>query len=247
MDAAFRVAELPASRGVAWITQAAGLFRRAPLAWIGLCAGWLAIWFALASLPLIQRFAPTLLQPLFFAGLAIAAYKQGAGEPVTMAELFGGFRRNARGLMVVGLVMVLLQQANFLLMQAVGGIPEWPASEPFDIVKYGAMLRERWWVLAIGFLFASLVSGALWFAPQLLVFHAMPVSHAIRWSVYAALANIGAMLVYGVAMTVVFFIAWIPLGLGLIVAIPLMVISTYTSYRDVFEPAPRAPAAAAAA
>jgi uncharacterized membrane protein len=30
-------------------------------------------------------------------------------------------------------------------------------------------------------------------------------------------------------------VAWVPLGIGLLVMVPVMVISTYTGYRDVFE------------
>ena len=243
MDAAIRVAEVPASRGASWIGQAFGLFRRAPVAWVGLCAGWVAIWFALLMLPFIQLVGPTLLQPVFFAGFAIAAFKQTAGEPVTMGELFGGFKRNFRGLLQIGLIMLFVQYASLVLMRAIG-LPEWPPGEQFDFARYMEMLRERWWVLAAGFSLASLASGALWFAPQLLVFHNMPVAHAVRWSVYAALANLGAMLVYGVLLMALFFAAWIPFGLGMLVMLPVMVISTYTSYREVFEARPPVPAPA---
>ena len=234
MDPAIRVAELPSGQGVAWVSQAFAMFRGAPLTWIGLCAGWLAIFLALLMVPLIGPFASTVLQPVFFAGFAVAAYKQSVGEPVTMNELFSGFRRNLRGLAQVGVVMVFVQLAGVMLMRLLG-LPEWPAGEPFDLVRYAQMLRERWWVLASGFGLASAASGALWFAPQLLVFHGMPAAHAMRWSIYAALANFGAMLVYGALLMLLLFVAWIPFGLGLLVVVPLMVISTYTSYRDIFE------------
>jgi uncharacterized membrane protein len=58
---------------------------------------------------------------------------------------------------------------------------------------------------------------------------------AIRWSVYAAISNLGAMIVYGATLMGLFLAAIIPWGLGLLVVIPLMVISTYIGYREVFE------------
>ena len=241
MDAAIRVAEVPASRGVGWVSEAFALFRRAPLAWVGLCAGWVAIWFGLLALPLIQLVGPTLLQPVFFAGFAIAAFKQTAGEPVTMGELFGGFKRNLRGLLQIGVIMLFVQYGTLALMRVIG-LPEWPADQAPDFVRYAEMLRERWWVLFVGLGIASIASGALWFAPQLLVFHNMPVMHAIRWSVYAALANVGAMLVYGAVLFLLLLAAWIPFGLGMLLMLPVMVISTYTSYREVFESQPAAAA-----
>ena len=244
MDPAVRVAELPVARGVAWIGEAFALFRRSPVAWIGLCAGWVAIWFGLLMVPLVGPIVGNLLQPVFFAGFAIAAFKQTAGEPVTMGELFGGFKRNLRGLIHIGIIMVIVQLASLMLMRGLG-LPGWPADKPFDVVQYAQMMRESWWILAAGFGVAAAASGALWFAPQLLVFHDMPVSHAIRWSVYATLANLGAMFLYGALLLALLFAAWIPFGLGMLVMLPVMAISTYTGYRDIFESGPQARAPAA--
>jgi len=81
------------------------------------------------------------------------------------------------------------------------------------------------------------VKGALWFAPALLAFHDLSTAHAVRWSLFAAVSNVGAMVAYGVALTVVFVAGALPWGLGLIVAIPMMVASTYTGYAAVFEEA----------
>jgi hypothetical protein len=242
MDNAIRVAEVPARRGGAWLAEAFRLFRGQPMAWIGLCVGWLVIWFGLLLLPLLGPVLANLLQPVFFASFAIAAYKQGAGERVTMGELFSGFRRNVRALVNLGLIMMLAQLASVFLMKALG-LPSWPADQQFDVVGYAALLRESSWIVACGFLLMAIASGALWFAPQLVVFHDMSTSHAIRWSVYAALANMGAMIVYGVLLVVLLVVAWMPLGIGLLVMLPVMVISTYTGYRDVFEKKPQ-PAAA---
>ena len=234
MDGAFSVAELPASRGAAWLADAFQLFRRQPLGWIGLCVGWLTIWFGLLMLPLLGPVLANLLQPAFFASFAIATFKQSAGERVTMGELFSGFRRNIRALVNLGLIMMLAQLASVFLMKALG-LPGWPADKAFDLVEYAELLRESTWIVASGFLVMAIASGALWFAPQLIVFHDMTTSHAIRWSVYAALANIGPMILYGALLLVLLVIAWIPLGMGLLVMLPVMVISTFTGYREVFE------------
>lgn len=245
MDSNFRVAELRAARGAGWLADAFQLFRRQPLAWIGLCVGWLVIWFGLLVVPLLGPVLANLLQPVFFASFAIAAFKQTAGERITMGELFSGFRRNLRALVNVGLIMMLAQLASVFLMKALG-LPGWPADKAFDLVEYAELLRESSWIVACGFVVMALASGALWFAPQLIVFHDMATSHAIRWSVYAALANIGPMLVYGALLVILLVLAWIPLGIGLLVMLPVMVISTYTGYRDVFEAKAAKPAQDAA-
>jgi uncharacterized membrane protein len=237
MPEAARVNEVPARHGIDWLKEAFELFRRAPIAWIGLCAGWIVIWFGLAILPLIGPVLANLLQPVFFGSFAIAAYKQSAGEPIAMGELFSGFRRNVRALVNIGILMMLAQLASAFLMRALG-MPSWPEDEPFDMIAYAEMLRPHFWILAAGLGVLALASGILWFAPQLIVFHGMSAGHAVRWSVYATLANIGAMSVYGLMLIPLFLLCSVTLGLATIVVVPLVAISTYTGYRDIFERVP---------
>lgn len=235
MDATIRVAEVPAGRGVKWLGGAFALFRRKPMAWIGLTAGWLGITFGLIVLPIVGGVIANFLQPVFFASFAITAFRQSRGEPVVMGDLFIGFRRNLRALVSLGAALLLAEIAIFALMAALGLPMAGTADKPFTVDEYVSALQGREWVLAVGFLLTVVVKGAVWFASPLIAFHDMALGHALRWSVYAALANLGAMLVYGIALFFLFFAALIPWGLGLIVVLPVMVISTYVGYREVFE------------
>jgi uncharacterized membrane protein len=116
------------------------------------------------------------------------------------------------------------------------------AEEVATLADYVRALQGKEWILVVGVLLTALVKGALWFAPALLAFHELSTAHAIRWSVFAALSNLGAMLAYGIALTVVFVAGALPWGLGLLVVIPVMVASTYTGYAEVFEETGEAPA-----
>ena len=112
----------------------------------------------------------------------------------------------------------------------------------FTLGEYIDALKGKEWILATGFLLTVAVKGALWFAPPLIAFHGMTTVQAMRWSLYAAIANIGAMLVYGATLLLLFFagvLTW------MIVVIPLMAISTYIGYREVFEDRLTVPAAEA--
>jgi uncharacterized membrane protein len=66
----------------------------------------------------------------------------------------------------------------------------------------------------------------------------MSTMQAIRWSVYATIANIGTMFVYATVLFGLFLVAAIPWALGFLVVVPLTAISTYVSYREVFEASP---------
>jgi hypothetical protein len=235
MDAQIKVAEVPAGRGIAWLAEAFGLFRRYPMAWIGLCAGWLIVTFGLLLVPLLGGVIANFLQPVFFASFAITALRQAAGEPVAMGDLFLGFRRNLRALINLGAVLLVVEIAIVALM-AFLGLPMGGEGENAPTVReYVKLLEGKEWILLVGFTLTVLVKGALWFAPPLIALHDMPMTHAMRWSLYAALANFGTMVVYGIALVALFFVAILPWALGLLVAIPLMVISTYIGYREVFE------------
>jgi uncharacterized membrane protein len=245
MDMAIKVAEVSPSRGFAWLARGFDLFRRRPFAWIGLCTGWIVITFGLIVIPLVGGVLANFLQPVFFASFAITAYRQATGEAVAMGDLFLGFRRNVRALVNLGALLLIAEIAIFALM-ALLGLPMSPAGDKaFTMVEYVAALQGKEWILALGVILTVIVKGALWFAPPLIAFHDMSTTHAVRWSVYAALANLGAMMVYGTALLGLFILGLLPWALGLLVVIPVMVISSYFGYREVFEnelpPAPPPP------
>ena len=236
MDPTTRVAEVAASRGAFWLAEAFNLFRRKPMAWIGMCMGWIIITFGLILVPFIGGVIANFLQPVFFASFAIAAYRQTQGEDVVMGDLFTGFRRNLRALINLGALLLIAEIAIFALM-ALLGLPMAGADDgSFTMGEYVQMLKGKEWILAVGFLLTVIVKGALWFAPPLIAFHGMATGHAIRWSAYAALANLGAMMVYGAVLLAIFFLGLLPWALGLVVVIPVMAISTFIGYREVFEP-----------
>ena len=234
MDASTRVAELPASQGMRWLAESFRMFRAQPVQWMGLTAGWVSITFALLVIPFLGGVIANFLQPAFFASFAIAGYKQSAGERIVMGDLFTGFRRHMRSQVNLGAILLISEIAIFAVMAAMG-LPVAGESGDFTMADYVESLQGKEWILAFGFLLTVIVKGALWFAPPLIAFHGMPTLHAIRWSVYAALANLGAMMVYGATLLLLFFAGVIPWGLGLVVVLPLMAISSFVGYREVFE------------
>jgi len=235
MDGTIRVAELPASHGALWLAESFRMFRARPLQWMGLTAGWLSITFALILIPFLGGVIANFLQPAFFASFAIAGYKQSAGEAISTGELFSGFRRHMRSQVNLGAVLLLSEIAIFALMAALGLPMANEGDQPFTMAEYVEALQGKEWILALGFLVTVIVKGALWFAPPLIAFHGMPTLHAVRWSLYAALANLGPMMVYGAVLLGLFFLGLVPWALGLIVVLPMMAISTFVGYREVFE------------
>lgn len=246
-EATIQVRDLPLRGGPRWLSGGWRLFRGRPFVWVGLTAGWMVITLGLVMVPLIGGVVANLLQPVFFASFALAARRQLAGEAIDMGDLFSGFRRPLRPLVNVGALLLAGELLIFALMGAMGlpGLTPGEKGAVFDFQAWAESLRGREWILVVGALLTGVVKGALWFAPALLAFNDLSTTHALRWSIYAALSNAGAMVAYALALTVLFIAAALPWGLGLIVALPMMVASTYTGYADVFgqepPPAPREP------
>jgi uncharacterized membrane protein len=84
--------------------------------------------------------------------------------------------------------------------------------------------------LVLGFV----VAMALWFAPGLIVFRNMAPVDALKASVSASLGNVVPFLIYGVIYLIAAFVASIPLGLGWVVLVPVLMLTAYSSYKDVF-------------
>jgi hypothetical protein len=235
MDASIKVTEVPARRGVRWLIEAFNLFQQKPLAWIGLVpAGW-SMTFGLLLLPLIGGVIANFLQPVFFASFAIVALRQLHGEKILMGDLFLGFRRNLRAAGEPGRGAAHERDRHLRADGAAGPADGAAGRQAF----YGQRVRrcpERQGMDPDHRIHLTVaIKGAVWFAPPLIALHDMSMAHAVRWSVYACLANMGAMVLYGLALFTIFFGALIPWLLGLIVVIPVMAISTYIGYREVFE------------
>lgn len=230
-----QVVDVPTAQSLLWIRDAWRLFKVAPFAWMGLTAGWIALTLGLLLIPVLGQLAANLLQPIFFAGFMIAARAQESGEVPRMVHLFAAFRVNAVPLISVGTVMFLATLA-IIVMMALLGLPEIPttADGSLDMEGLRTAFSGKEWLIILGLALISLVKGALWFAPPLLAFHKMSAAHAMRWSIYAFVSNFGAVLLYGVLVVVIYALAILPYGAGLFIAMPLMVISNYTSYKAMF-------------
>lgn len=238
MSAPIRTRDVPARRGPGWLAGGWSLFRRRPLVWMGLGAGWLVITLGLLMVPILGGIAANVLQPVFFASFALAARKQERGGTIEMPDLFSGFRRPLLPLANLGALLLLAELGVFALL-ALLGLPGLTANDEgvVSMVDFARALKGKEWILVLGVLLTAVVKGALWFAPAVLAFHDLPTAHAVRWSLYAALSNLGAMVLYGLALTVAMAAAILPWGLGLMIVIPVMIASTYAGYREVFEEA----------
>jgi len=163
-----------------------------------------------------------------------------------VGDLFEGFRTQIGNLIVIGTLYAigsfLIYFIGFLVMipfvdfDTLFGLI---TSEAEFTVSFLMNLIEK---LAIPILFAVLVVStlilplimALWFAPILAMLHEVPAFDALKMSFIGCVRNVGAFTVYGLVVIPIAIVATIPLGLGWIALGPILVLTTYTAYKDIY-------------
>jgi hypothetical protein len=186
-----------------------------------------------------------LCSPAILAGFMAGCRALEEGEELDLSHVTAGFRQAAQPLIGAGLVYLAGNALAGAVMHAVGGdaiariaeLAEVRNPDPADVER---ALDAALPAIALGL--AILVPFAImtWFAPVLILFDGMGLVDALRVSVRACLINIWPLLVFSLSITVLLVAALVPFGLGLVVFVPVVLASFYTSYRDIFRPADEA-------
>jgi uncharacterized membrane protein len=74
----------------------------------------------------------------------------------------------------------------------------------------------------------------IWLSPTLIMLHDYDAIKAAKESFFGCLKNFVPFLLYGVLYIVLAIVATIPLGLGWLALGPVVFITMYTSYKDIF-------------
>jgi uncharacterized membrane protein len=222
-----------AGNGWQWIVDAWGLFKRQPGTWIAILVVFLVLVILLNFVPFVGGLAAALLAPVFAGGIVRGCQEVNDGGALEIGHLFAGFKENTGRLVMIGvfnlvawivimLVIYVLIGASMSALMMGGGDPSAAAGAP---------------VLLAGLIALALsipVYMALWFAPALVTLNDFEPVQALKTSFSACLKNIVPYLVYGVILFALAIVASIPAGLGWLVLGPVLAISVYTAYRDIF-------------
>lgn len=223
-----------AGRSVEWFKAGWDLFLENPGVWIANTVIMLVAVLLLGMIPVLGQIAVLLAMPIAAGGLILGCKSLREGGDLRVEHLFEGFQRHGGSLAIVGLLYavggMLAFGAAFLIggSGAIGGAitQGWPGAG----IAVGSFALG---MLVLLVLFV-LLGMAYWFAPALVVLRGLAPFDAMKASLAACLQNFVAFLVFGVLLSVAFFVALLPMGLGLIVLAPVMVGAAYASYLDVF-------------
>lgn len=222
-------------RGWGWLAEGFNYFKRSPAGWIlGMILGFLLV-LVLNFIPIIGSIIYTLIMYVLIGGIMLGCHAQSRGEPFTVGHLFAGFK-NPTKLILLSLLVMLI---SIVVMVAVMGSTymKMMTLDPNDSAAALEVIGDpKSFVLQ--FLIAMLLllplTMAVWFAPALIAIHDVPVIQSLKMSFSGCLKNVGPFLLFGVIALVLITLGSIPLGLGLLVVMPMATAGSYVAYREIF-------------
>jgi uncharacterized membrane protein len=225
--------------GATWLLNGWGFFKSSALAWIGAIVIYVVIAMVASLIPLIGQLAMQLVGPVFMAGFMLGCREQEAGNDFTIGHMFAGFQNKFGSLVVLALLYLVALVVAVVIGTVIMGIlfgGMGAFGDPETMGHVGPVT-----VLLAVLIFMALVipvAATIWFSPALVMLNDIPPVEAMKMSVIGVLKNIVPFIVYGLLGMVLGILALIPLGLGMLVLLPMFMASIYIGYRDIFTDGP---------
>ncbi len=228
-------------RGMVWISDAFSLFMKAPGGWVLFALVLFVAMFAMGMVPFIGQLGLNLMMPLVLAGVITVCRALERGDPLKSEDFLVGFSGNPVPLVIVGALymggtLIILAIFFFIVIATVGTAILAGFTDPnrfSEIASLGTLLM----LMVAGLVALALyvpLAMAFWFAAPLVHCHGMEPVAAMKSSFMGCLRNILPFLLYGIVSFVLLIIAVIPLGLGLLVMMPVLMMTVYTGYKDIY-------------
>jgi uncharacterized membrane protein len=225
-----------AGRGWSWIADAWAFTGEQRWTFVGLFLLYLLLQIAANFVPLIGPIAMGILGPVILGGILLGCDAVRRGERLEVAHLFAGFQRHTGRLVALGAISLLfgvLVVVVMLIFVGTSALPMIVGADPSPeeaLGMVGPLLLAGLVVMALSIPFTM----AMLFATPLIVFAESHVGAALKTSFAACLKNILPFLVWGLAVLVLGIVASIPLFLGWLLLGPVLIVSIYMAYRDIF-------------
>lgn len=217
-------------RGIEWLKGGWAEFIANPGIWVAIALIFGIAAFVLSLIPFIGGLAVALLVPVIVGGLMLGCRARASGGKVQIEHLWAGFQGPVAQLIIIGAITLGVSILIGLVMAVVGGAAMMGAMSGSGGMAFGG--------LALGFILSLVLlvplAMATWFATPLVAIRGVDAITAMKSSFKASLANLVPLIVLGVIFAVLFFIASLPFGLGLLVVLPIAWGAQYASFRDVF-------------
>ncbi len=233
-----------AGRGIGWIIEAFNMFKQYWALWIGMAVVYIIITMVIGSFPLASLIFWLLFAYHFNAGFMLVCAEQEEGYEPLFGTMFSAFQSHLGELIILCLWSILftfLICIPIAIFFAVGlgglaGVGLFDSANPdiSSLMTSSAFLMVLL-VILVGMLFYIPLLMAMYIAPALIVLHDIRPLDAMKMSFKGCLRNMIPFLLFGlIALFAIPILFVCTLGLGLLIIVPIMIISNYVIYRDIW-------------
>jgi uncharacterized membrane protein len=228
---------LPAGNGWRWIADAWAFTSEQRWTFVGVFLLLFLLQLAVNFVPIIGPIAMGFVFPVLLGGILLGCDAVRRGERLEVGHLFAGFQRHAGKLMTVGAISLAFGILMALVMLMIVGTSFAPfllgGEQPNPEQAMGLLLPMLLAMCVVVALSLPLTMAML-FTPALIVLNESEVVPALKTSFFACLKNILPFLVWSIAIFGLSILAAIPFFLGWLLLGPVLMVSLYLAYRDVF-------------
>ncbi|HBU29407.1 MAG: hypothetical protein A2X71_00300 [Thiobacillus sp. GWE1_62_9] len=230
--------KVAASQGFQWVVAGFRMYRKNPLLLSAAFGVLFGVVMALGLIPVVGGSLSELASPLMVAGFMAAYRALDDGNELELPQFLAGVQGPAIPLMTVGAVQLLGTLLIGQVMLGMGFDPQalmTAAQSQKDPAEMQAVLNQAMPAVLTGLVLFTPLIMATWFAPALILFGGARPATALGVSLKAVARNWPAMLVNGLTLGLLLFLAaLVPMLLGLLVAMPVLFGSLYASYQAIF-------------
>lgn len=193
----------------------------------------------------LSTLASNILWCLFIVGLFYTCDKIDKGEEVKFSDFFKGFDKNTKPLVILGLYLsaILFVYIAFVIIMVIliGGLSILSyINNPQEIVDYllANFLISIFILTLVILIPLTILLMASIFSPGLVFFENLKPLDAMKKSLIACVQNSMVFLMHGLWFILFSIIASIPLGLGFLILLPIVNLTIYFAYKDIFPSEP---------
>lgn len=218
------IASVPASRALVWYGDAIRLWKRGPATFAVLAGLTVFAQLALEMVPDAGALAAKVVVPLVACGMLYGAAAAEAGLRPRLLHAISAFRAPAAAIAAIVLSSAITFGAEWLAADALAGV---------NLLRPGATPADLDVATVLGIYATGIaVSLPMTFVPLAALFGEAGLAGSFAVSASAFARNPGAFLLYGAIALALLSLGLVTMGIGLVIALPLIACATFVAWRD---------------
>ncbi len=216
-----------------WLLSGWAIFKKSPITW-SLMVLIFTIFYLVGMNNYIGKALAAFLTPIFAGGIYMAAYKSDNGEPIAIENLFSMLKnkQKLKQLMIIGAIGVAIVGLTYIAQNMMGSDYEMRYNtgnnttfSKNNTTTLGSTLSS---IITWGWGLASLFS-----IPLVAIKNQMAIE-SLKNSISASLINLIPLLIFYGFGILLLIVGAIPVGLGLLIVLPVLFCASYFAFKTVF-------------